>query len=260
VPLTRLLCGANLFSVKSSLGGRLVVPVYNERDLVDEVSKTLEEAIRKSPSLRVVVVDDGSKDGTGIAFRERLRLFDNAEVIILPKNGGKGHAVLNGFRDAEEENLIFMDGDMAYSVNHLPLLLESLKKHDVVIGSRSMAPQAQRGLPAMRAFLGWGFNRFARWLLRIDYSDTQAGLKGFKRKAAEKLFQRQKLSGFAFDVELLYLCRKLGLSVGQVPAQVSSQHTYKTSRVKLFCDSLKCFKELLLIRWWSWTGAYPPHE
>jgi glycosyltransferase involved in cell wall biosynthesis len=246
--------------MKSPFGARLVLPVYNERDLVEDVSKTLERATRKNPRLHVVVVDDGSKDGTGDAFRQRLRSVKNSEVKILPKNGGKGHAIRHGFQGAIEERLMFMDGDMAYSIEHLTSLVESLNKHDVVIGSRSMAPQAQRGLPAMRAFLGWGFNRFARWLLRIDYSDTQAGLKGFKRKAAEKLFQRQKLSGFAFDVELLYLCRKLGLSVGQVPAQVSSQHTYKTSRVKLFCDSLKCFKELLLIRWWSWTGAYSPRE
>jgi hypothetical protein len=119
-----------------------------------------------------------------------------------------------------------------------------------------MVPQAQGGLPARRAFLGWGFNRLACFLLGIDYPDTQAGLKGFTQKAAKALFTKQKLSDFAFDVELLYLCRKLGLSVGQIPAQVSSQHTYKTSQVKLIFDSLKCFHELLLIRWWSWTGAY----
>jgi glycosyltransferase involved in cell wall biosynthesis len=244
----------------STLNQRLVLPVHNERHLVKDVSESVEEAIRKNPQLRVVVVDDGSEDGTGDAFRRQLKPLKNAEVKILPKNGGKGMAIRQGFHGAKEERLMFMDGDLAYSIDHLTPLAESLNDYDVVIGSRSMAPQAHGGLPARRAFLGWGFNRLACYLLGIDYPDTQAGLKGFQREAAERLFAKQRLTDFAFDVELLYLCRKLGLRVGQIPAQVSARHTYKTSRVKLLCDSLRCFKELLMIRWWSWTGAYRLRE
>jgi len=232
------------------------MPVHNEIPLVDEVCQAVEKAVRKMPELRVTIVDDGSNDGTGKSFQKNLKKVKNTKVILLATNGGKGRAVREGFRDATEEKLIFMDGDMAYSMDHLEPMKASLTKYDVVIGSRSMVPQAQGGLPARRAFLGWGFNRLACFLLGIDYPDTQAGLKGFTQKAAKTLFTKQKLSDFAFDVELLYLCRKLGLSVGQIPAEVSSQHTYKTSQVKLIFDSLKCFQELLLIRWWSWTGAY----
>jgi len=239
---------------RSSL--RLVMPVHNEILLVDKVCQAVEKAVRKMPELRVTIVDDGSNDGTGKSFQKNLKKVKNAKAILLGTNGGKGRAVREGFREATEEKLIFMDGDMAYSMDHLEPMKESLTKYDVVIGSRSMVPQAQGGLPARRAFLGWGFNRLACSLLGIDFPDTQAGLKGFTQKAAKALFTKQKLSDFAFDVELLYLCRKLGLSVGQIPAQVSSQHTYKTSQVKLIFDSLKCFQELLLIRWWSWTGAY----
>ena len=235
---------------------RLVMPVHNEILLVDEVCQSVEKAVRKMPELRVTIVDDGSNDGTGKSFQKNLKKVKNTKVILLGTNKGKGRAVREGFRDATEEKLIFMDGDMAYSMDHLELMKESLTKYDVVIGSRSMVPQAQGGLPARRAFLGWGFNRLACFLLGIDFPDTQAGLKGFKQKAAKLLFAKQKLNDFAFDVELLYLCRKLGLSVGQIPAQVTSQHTYKTSQVKLIFDSFQCFQELLLIRWWSWTGAY----
>jgi glycosyltransferase involved in cell wall biosynthesis len=223
---------------------------------VDEVCQAVEKAVRKMPELRVTIVDDGSNDGTGKSFQKNLKKVENTNVILLESNYGKGHAVREGFRDATDEKLIFMDGDMAYSMDHLEPMKESLTKYDVVIGSRSMVPQAQGGLPVRRAFLGWGFNRLACFLLGIDYPDTQAGLKGFTQKAAKQLFAKQKLSDFAFDVELLYLCRKLGLSVGQIPAQVAPRHTYKTSQVKLIFDSLKCVQELLLIRWWSWTGAY----
>ena len=241
-------------AARSSL--RLVMPVHNEILLVDEVCQAVGKAVRKMPELRVTIVDDGSNDGTGKSFQKNLKKVKNTKVIRLGTNGGKGRAVREGFRDATEEKLIFMDGDMAYSMAHLEPMKVSLTKYDVVIGSRSMVPQAQGGLPARRAFLGWGFNRLACSLLGIDFPDTQAGLKGFTQKAAKALFAKQRLNDFAFDVELLYLCRKLGLSVGQIPAQVTSQHTYKTSQVKLIFDSLKCFQEILLIRWWSWTGAY----
>ena len=232
------------------------MPIHNELPLVDEVSRSVEKAVRKMPELRVTIVDDGSNDGTGKSLQKNLKKVKNTKVILLGTNGGKGRAVREGFRDATEEKLIFMDGDMAYSMDHLETMKVSLTKYDVVIGSRSMVPQPQGGLPARRAFLGWGFNRLACSLLGIDFPDTQAGLKGFTQKAAKALFAKQRLNDFAFDVELLYLCRKLGLSVGQIPAQVTSIHTYKTSQVKLIFDSLKCFQEILLIRWWSWTGAY----
>ena len=235
---------------------RLVMPVYNEAFLVDKVSRIVEKAVRKMPELRVTIVDDGSDDGTGESLKKSLKRVKNTNVILLESNYGKGHAVREGFRDATEEKLIFMDGDMAYSMDHLKSMKESLAKHDVVIGSRSLVSQSHGRPPARRALLGWGFNRLACFLLGIDYPDTQAGLKGFTQKAAKQLFVKQRLSDFAFDVELLYLCRKLGFSVGQIPAQVAPQHTYKTSQVKLIFDSLKCIQELLLIRWWSWAGAY----
>ena len=176
--------------------------------------------------------------------------------MALPTNGGKGRAVRLAFLRSKADFIIFTDGDLAYSFDHIAPLLDSLKHHDVVIGSRSMAPQPQGGSPARRVFLGWGFNHLVCLLCGLDYPDTQAGLKGFTAEAAQKLFSRQKLDRFAFDAELLYLAKKLGLSVGQIPAQVSGQHTYKTSQVKLLVDSLLCLKDFLLVRWWSTTGAY----
>ena len=135
-------------------------------------------------------------------------------------------------------------------------MLAALKDYDVVIGSRSMAPQPEGGLPKRRAFLGWGFNRLACLWLNFEYPDTQAGLKGFRRQAARELFLRQKVDGFGFDAEILYLARKLNLRVGQIPAQVSGTHSYKTSQVKLAMDSLLCFWDFLQIRIRSWTGQY----
>lgn len=241
---------------KAARPTRLVVPIYNEAGLVDALAVMAKEAATRFPEMKLVFVDDGSRDGSGELLRGAFPATSNVEIQILRRNGGKGHAIRHGFRRAPEERLIFMDGDLAYSLDHIRPLLEALETYDVVIGSRAMALQAQGSLPARRVFLGWVFNRLACFILGIDYPDTQAGLKGFSRQAAEQLFSRQKLAGFAFDVELLYLCRKLGFRVGQIPAQVSPDHSYKTSHMKLLRNSLACFFELWLIRWWSWTGAY----
>ena len=174
----------------------------------------------------------------------------------LHENGGKGRAVRLAFAGAKEDLLIFLDGDLAYSLSHFQPMIAALKKYDIVIGSRSMMPQDEGSLPRRRAFLGWGFNRLACLLFGFNYPDTQAGLKGFRRRAARELFLRQKVDGFAFDAELLYLARRLGLRVGQIPVKVSGTHSYKTSQVKLAADTLRCLWDFLRIRFRSWTGQY----
>lgn len=234
----------------------LALPVYNEAEKVDRVCKRLRPFLARHRNFRAIVVDDGSTDGTAPAFQRRLHGLKRAAVMGLYGNGGKGRAIRLAFAGAREDLLIFLDGDLAYSLSHLPKMIAALRRHDVVIGSRPKASQAKGAPPKRRAFLGWGFNRLARLLFGFEYPDTQAGLKGFRQKAARALWIRQKVDGFAFDAELLYLARKLGLRVGQIPARVSGEHSYKTSRVKLAGDTLTCLADFLRILFRSWTGQY----
>lgn len=234
----------------------LVLPVYNEVGEVARVCKKLRPFLVRRRKFRAIVVDDGSTDGTAEAFRRGLGGLKSATVMGLHDNGGKGRAVRLAFAGATQDLLIFMDGDLAYSLSHLQPMVAALETHDVVIGSRSMAPQPEGGLPKRRAFLGWGFNRLACFLLGFQYPDTQAGLKGFRRQAARELFLRQKVDGFGFDAEILYLAKKLRLRVGQIPAQVAGSHSYKTARVKLTADTLICLWDFLRILVRSWTGQY----
>lgn len=234
----------------------LVLPVYNEAGEVGRVCKKLRPFLARHRTFRALVVDDGSTDGTAEAFRRGLQGLKSAHVMALHENGGKGRAVRLAFAGAKQDLLVFLDGDLAYSLSHLPPMLAALKDHDVAIGSRSMAPQPEGGLPKRRAFLGWGFNRLACLWLGFEYPDTQAGLKGFRRQAARELFLRQKVDGFGFDAEILYLAKKLNLRVGQIAAQVSGTHSYKTSQVKLAADTLLCLWDFLRIRIFSWTGQY----
>jgi glycosyltransferase involved in cell wall biosynthesis len=234
----------------------VILPLHNEATKSKHLCRELTKACRKFTKVTFMVVDDGSTDGTAAVLRQGLKGLDQVRVMAFPENGGKGRVVRLAFSRAKHDFLIFMDGDLAYSFDHLKPMLVALKKADVVIGSRSMIPQPQGGLPARRAFLGWAFNRLACLIFGFDYPDTQAGLKGFTHAAAQKIFSRQRIDDFAFDAELLYLARKLHLKVVQIPAEVCGTHTYKTSKVKLFKDSLRCLKDFWLVRWWSWTGGY----
>lgn len=232
------------------------MPVYNEAAKAGLVCKKLRPYLHKHRNFRAMIVDDGSNDGTPEIFRRGLKGMKRAGVMGLHQNGGKGRAIRLAFAGAKESLLIFMDGDLAYPLSQLQPMVAALEDHDVVIGSRSMAPQPEGGLPKRRAFLGWGFNRLACLWLGFEYPDTQAGLKGFRQQAARELFRRQKVDGFGFDAEILYLAKKLNLRVGQIPAQVSGSHSYKTARVKLAADSLICLWDFLRIRVRSWTGQY----
>ena len=234
----------------------LVLPVYNEAREVSEVCRKLRAFLAKHRHFRALVVDDGSTDGTAEAFQRGFRGLKSVTVMGLHENGGKGRAIRLAFAGAKQDLLVFMDGDLAYSLSHLSPMIAALRDHDVVIGSRSMAPQPEGGLPIRRAFLGWGFNRLACVWLGFEYPDTQAGLKGFRRQAARELFLRQKVDGFGFDAEILYLAKKLNLRVGQIPAQVSGAHSYKAARIKLTADTLLCLWDFLRIRIRSWTGQY----
>ena len=234
----------------------IVFPVHNEKQSAQALCHFIRELLKDTPTASAMVVDDGSDDGSADVFDKEIGVHPRALVLRMSKNRGKGRAVRSAFEKAEADIMVFMDGDLAYSFEHIPRMVEALRDHDVVIGSRAMAPQPLGGLTVRRMVLGWGFNRLACLLLGLDYPDTQAGLKGFRREAAQKLFSRQRLNGFAFDAEILFLAKHLNLRVGQIPAQVSARHSYKNSQLKLFFDSLRCLKDFLRVRWWAATGKY----
>ncbi|MBM4455995.1 MAG: glycosyltransferase family 2 protein, partial [Verrucomicrobia bacterium] len=134
----------------------LVLPIYNEAHEAGRVCKEVRPFLAKHRDCRAIFVDDGSHDGTVEAFRRGLRGLKRAAVMGLHANGGKGKAVRLAFAGAKEDYLIFLDGDLAYSLSHLRPMISALKSSDMVIGSRSMVAQAEGSLPKRRAFLGWG--------------------------------------------------------------------------------------------------------
>ena len=188
----------------------VALPLYNA---ASDVTRVLDEVVsfaRSRGAWSFVFVDDGSTDGTGAMLRRRLRAIDIVEpeiasrlsVLSYAPNAGKGHAVRAAAMESDSEYFLFTDGDLAYSLDHLPRLLERLQSADVVIGSR-LQHDAGYGARPLRRLMGWVFNRMAAMVLSIRYRDTQAGLKGFRSRAAHDVFSRLRIRNFAFDVEVL---------------------------------------------------------
>ncbi len=242
----------------------VVLPVYNEAAGSAAAVARVGEFAAAHPEYSFTFVDDGSIDGTptviAAAISElRVRNID-ARVSLLGyrANGGKGYAISRAVAELkgdDDDLVLFTDGDLAYSLDHLPRLAEALRTNDVVIGSRRGPQGGYRAHPA-RNVMGWAYNRMARLCIGRSFRDTQAGLKGFRLGAARRIFSALRQTGFGFDVEMLYLAHRFGFRIGEIPAQVSEFHKAKPSRVNLLRDPRRMFVGLGAIRLNGLMGTY----
>jgi dolichyl-phosphate beta-glucosyltransferase len=225
----------------------LVLPAFNEAERIgpalDELFGYLRrrgEAARDGAPgsghlpdrIEVLVVDDGSTDGTAALVRERPEATATAfasdppllEVITVP-HGGKGAAVRAGMLHARSEVVVFADADMATPPDMIPLIVEALADHDVALGSRIQPDglDMRKSQPAYRRLLGKAFHLLASVWVVGPVKDTQCGFKGFTREAAQDLFARQKVQSIVFDVELIYLARRRGYRLAVVPVRWSDR-------------------------------------
>lgn len=171
----------------------------------------------------IIVVDDGSTDGTAALVRARPEAAPSSsgpalQVMTVP-HGGKGAAVRAGMLAADADLLVFADADMATPPDQLPLLVAALDDHEVALGSRIQADGSdmRKSQPVYRRLLGKLFHVVASVWVVGPVQDTQCGFKGFHREAAQDLFERQRITSIVFDVELIYLARRRGYRFAVVP-------------------------------------------
>ena len=175
--------------------------------------------------IRVLVVDDGSADGTAALVRARpeATAFDGESAPLLAllsiAHGGKGAAVRAGMLAADSDLVLFADADMATPPDQIPLLVAALADHDLALGSRIQpdGSDMRASQPLYRRFLGQTFHILASAWAVGPVQDTQCGFKGFTREAAHDLFSRQAIRSIVFDVELIYLARRRGYRIAIVP-------------------------------------------
>ena len=233
----------------------VVLPAYQAAHLVGtavtEISAALGGHEALDGPLEIVVVDDGSTDGTAEAARRA-----GADVVVSQEsNRGKGAAVRAGMLAASGRLRLFTDVDLAYPPGQLTSLIDALRDGaDVALGNRRHTEaRTISPAPPARAFASRMFNAFTRLVLLRRYRDTQCGFKGFTADAAQEIFGRAVIDGFAFDVEVLYLVEHLELTAAEVPVTVD--HSADTT-VRLVAQSLRVVADIGRIRHRAAAGAY----
>ena len=234
----------------------VVIPAHNESARLPATLQAVLSLLQsRSEPFEVVVVDDGSTDDTAELVQRVCRESPEVRLLRHPTNIGKGAAVRNGMLNARGEYILFTDADLSAPIAEVERLLEPLKNgYDVAFGSRGLQPEwITLRQSRFREAAGRLFNLWTRGIAGLDFRDTQCGFKAFRRQAAETIFARQRIPGFGFDVEVLYLARKFGYRVLEVP--VHWAHS-EGSTVHMLRDSVRMFLDLLRIRWNYWRGRY----
>ena len=230
-----------------------MIPAHNEAGRLPATLRAVTRYLAGRPGLswEVLVADNASTDGTDEAV---ARAADPRIRLLRVGRRGKGFAVRAGLLAARGAVVVFADADRSWPLEALgrfPALLRD--GADVVIGSREGDRARRVREPAYRHAMGRVFNRLVRLLAVPGVEDTQCGFKAFRAGAARELARRQRIGGFAFDVELLFLARRLGYAVREEP--LHWEHD-PDSRVRPVRDSATMLRDVLLVRWHALRGGY----
>lgn len=234
----------------------IVIPAYNEgARLGATLEKVLSYTHAKGWDAEVIVVNDGSRDNTSDIVREYAAANPALRLVENPGNRGKGFSVRMGMLSARGRIVLFSDADLSSPIEEAPKLLQALEAGaDIAIGSRWLRAETQtQRQPLYRQFFGRIFNLLLRLTLGLQFKDTQCGFKAFKRPAIQAIFPLQKIERWGFDPEILFLARKFGFKVQEVP--VAWGHSGGT-RINPLIDGSRMFMEMLHIRWNDLTGKY----
>lgn len=233
----------------------IIIPAYNEELRVKKTLDAVYSYIKQKKGLRaeVIFVDDGSSDKTcDIAKKYRsqgLRLLKNSH------NMGKGYSVRKGILAAKFDIVLFMDADLSTPIGEIDHFLGYINDYDILIASRNLALSSKDiKQPWYRTLAGQTFPFFVRLLVLPGFKDTQCGFKMLHRPLAQKIVKHQQLFGWAFDVELLFVARKLRSSIKELPVRWIDM---PGSKLHFFRDSFCMFRDILLIRLYNLFGKYP---
>jgi glycosyltransferase involved in cell wall biosynthesis len=236
----------------------IVIPAYNESARIrTSIEKILAHIQSQGWNAEVLIVNDGSTDDTAQIVRSYAAQNSALHLVENPGNRGKGYSVRNGMLHANGEVILFSDADLSSPIQEADKLFAAIHGGaDVVMGSRWLRAELQtQRQPLYRQLFGRIFNLALRIILGLHYRDTQCGFKAFTRRAAQQIFPLQHIERWGFDPEILYLARRFGFKIEEVPVRWAHR---EGTRINPLRDGLRMFGEILRIRWYSMTGKYDP--
>ena len=234
----------------------IVIPAYNEGARIERTLDRVMSCVEQQGwDAEVLVVDDGSVDATAAIIARWMEAHPRLHLVKNEGNRGKGYSVRNGLLQAAGEVVMFTDADLSAPMEEAERLLAAIADGaDVAIGSRWMDKTRQTiHQPLYRRFFGRCFNWVTRTVMGLPFKDTQCGFKAFRRPAAQVIFRLQRIERWGFDPEILFIARKLGDQIREVP--VTWGHDER-SRMSYLKDGMKMLEEMAVIRANSIAGRY----
>ncbi len=234
----------------------IIIPAHNEEHRIPtSLEKVLSFLDSQKYDAEVLVVENGSQDRTAEIVEVFVRRRPNV-FLLRESRAGKGLAVRRGMLEARGEYRFICDADLSMPIEEVNRFLPpQLDGYDIAIASREVPGAVRYGEPMYRHFIGRGFNFLVRFLTVPDIQDTQCGFKCFRAGVAEDLFKAQRLDGWTFDVEVLYIAQKRGYKIVEVPIP---WYFNPGSRVRLLRDTVAMFSDLFRIRRNWRKGMYDP--
>jgi dolichyl-phosphate beta-glucosyltransferase len=239
----------------------IVVPAYNEAQRIGRSLAAIHWYLAsKRYSSEVIIVDDGSNDGTADAVSSMIESWPEFRLLRNERNRGKGYSVRRGVLEARGAYALFTDTDLSAPIDQTGMLIAALESTgaDAAIGSRAL----QRELigvhqPLLREWGGICFNLAVRLFTGLKLHDTQCGLKLFRRETTRRAFEHMKAERFGFDPELLFLVERWGGRILEIPVRWDNDPATKFNVLR---DAVRSFREVAEVRWRVLTRQYPPAQ
>jgi glycosyltransferase involved in cell wall biosynthesis len=224
----------------------IIIPAHNEeRRITESLNKILDFLQTQSYEAEILVVENGSQDGTAEIVEEHTRAHSNLH-LLRETRAGKGLAVRRGMLEASGEYRFICDADLSMPIEEVNRFIPpQLTDFDIAIASREVPGAVRYGEPPYRHLVGRGFNLLVRALTVPGIQDTQCGFKCFRSAIVSDLFKTQVLDGWTFDVEVLFIAMKRGYRIVEIPIP---WYYNPGSRIRLFHDTINMFTDLFRIR------------
>lgn len=222
----------------------LVIPMYNESSIVNEAVATFSDYMKKTfEDFELIFVDDGSADGCGDVVAKASEEDPRIRLCRYTPNRGKGYAVRTGVLAAKGDLILFTDCDNAYGTDAVGRLADTLiqTQADIVVGSRNLSKDGYEGYTPIRKLMSKTYIKVIALAAGFKLSDSQCGIKGFRRDIAKKIFSNCEVDRFAFDLEVIMIATKIGAKIAEMPVKIIN---HRESTVHIVRDSVKMLRDV----------------